>query len=101
MPNKLKRWERFHGRILDFVPAQPASMEDAQQLQAMYGRGVHIASDLLREIHNISLGSVRRICVNIDRVGEVAGKEGWATVTKALWGNRELFNGEAPLRRPR
>lgn len=99
MPNKLKRWERFHGRILDFVPAQPASFDDADHLRTLYGRGVEIADDMLTEIHRISRGSVRRICVNIDRVREVAAVEGWDIVDLKKWGQRELFTGEAPARR--
>ena len=100
MPRKLKVWERFHGRILDFVEAQSASMDDAHYLSAIYARGANIADDLLEHIHSISKGSVRRICVNLDRVGEAAVSLGWDTATKALWGNRELFTGEAPVRRP-
>lgn len=99
MPSKLKRWERFHGRILDFVPAQPASLDDASHLRALYGQGVEIADDLLTEIHRISRGSVRRICVNIDKVREVAAVEGLDRVTRKDWGGRELFTGDAPVRR--
>lgn len=98
MPAKLKRWERFHGRILDFVPAQPASMEDAAALRDLYSRGVDIADDILTEVHRVSQGSVRRICVNIDRIREQAATHGWGSVDKKTWGSRELFIGEAPAR---
>jgi len=99
LPVKLKKWERFHGRVLDFVPAQPASIEDAQHLSRLYATGIKVADDLLAEIHRISRGSVRRICVNLDRVRETACREDWDTVTKKTWGNRELYTGEAPHRR--
>lgn len=99
LPVKLKKWERFHGRVLDFVPAQPASMEDAQHLAKIYASGTDIAEDLLAEIHRIARGSVRRICVNLDRVRETACREDWTIVTKKAWGNRELYTGEAPHRR--
>jgi len=99
LPTKLKRWERFHGRVLDFVPAQPASMSDANHLRKLYARGVEVGDDLLEKIHHISRGSVRRICVNLDRVRETASVEGWDRVDCKAWGNRELYTGEAPHRR--
>ncbi len=37
MPNKLKRFERFHGRVLSWIPAQPVSLDDARLLAAGYG----------------------------------------------------------------
>lgn len=99
MPAKLKRWERFHGRILDFVQAQPANWDDACALRELYGRGANIEDCLLKEILRISRGSVRRICVNIDRVREETALQGWASVGKALWAGRELFTGDAPVRK--
>ena len=99
LPTKLKRWERFHGRVLDFVPAQPASTADAKHLRRLYARGIEVADDLLDEIQRISRGSVRRICVNLDRVREIASVEGWESVDRKMWGSRELYTGEAPTRR--
>lgn len=99
LPAKLKRWERFHGRVLDWVPAQPASMSDAKHLRKIYTRGMDVADDLLAEVHRVSRGSVRRICVNLDRIRETADVEGWQSVNKATWANRELYTGEAPHRR--
>ena len=99
LPGNLKRWERIHGRILDFVPAQPASFEDAQALRAMYATQVAIADDLLALAHEASKGSVRRICVNLERIKDVALKEARDTMDAAAWGGRPLFTGEAPARR--
>ena len=70
LPHKLKAYERVHGRMLDWVAAQPASLKDTQLLAAIYCRGIDLAPDMVAEIHRRSEGSVRRICVNLDRVFE-------------------------------
>lgn len=98
LPNKLRRWERFHGRIMAFAPALPADFEDAQALREMYC-SVAIDDDLLRQVHAASGGSVRRICVNLERIQEAARRDGVEAMTLETWGNRELFTGEAPRRR--
>lgn len=99
LPNKLERWERFHGRILDFVPAQPADLEDTAHLARLYCREVVINNDLLSKIHKASGGSARRICVNLERVQEEALAQGLDAICAADWGNRSLFTGQAPTRR--
>ncbi len=99
LPDKLTRWERFHGRILDWVPAQPADIEDARQLRRLYHPEVKIDDDLLARITDASKGSARRVCVNLARVEEFARETGLASVSATDWGNRTLFTGEAPARR--
>lgn len=99
LPNKLKRWERTHGRILDFIPAQPASFEDAQALRDLYCKKVKIANDLLNEICKSARGSVRRICVNLERIQQTAITMGKREITLADWGNTAFFTGDAPTRR--
>lgn len=99
LPNKLKRWERTHGRILDFIPAQPASFEDAQALHALYCGKVEVADDLLDKIWKLSRGSVRRICVNLERVRQTAITRGQRKISLEDWGDEDFFTGEAPSRR--
>lgn len=99
LPSKLKAWERFHGRVLEWVPAQPASLEDAEHLMALYVQEITLSPDLLAYLHKESNGSVRRICVNLDKVQREAIKEGWTQVDRALWGDRKLYTGDAPARR--
>jgi len=99
LPGSLKRWERFHGRILDFTPAQPADFDDALALRAMYANKVAVADDLLALVHKASGGSVRRICVNLELIQGVALKEGKTEMGLAVWNGRALFTGEAPARR--
>ena len=97
LPTKLKRWERFHGRILDFVPAQPASINDATELTKVYAPGITIAKPLLNKIHQVTRGSVRRVCVNLDSVREYCASIGINQVDEGQY-NRPFFTGEAPRR---
>lgn len=99
LPGKLKKFERFHGRVLEFAPAQPASVADAKALRDMYATKAAIADDLLALVHEQSKGSVRRICVNLERIQAHALDNGRAAIDLAAWGDNELYTGEAPARR--
>ncbi|HVT35747.1 MAG TPA: AAA family ATPase [Nevskiaceae bacterium] len=97
---KLRPFERFHNRMLEWVPAQPASMDDAKKLATLYCPGIKVADDLLTRVLDVSRGVTRRICVNLSRVAEFAALEAPKdnTVTLAMWGTRELSTGEARRR---
>ena len=98
LPQKLKRWERFHGRVLDWIPAQPADFDDCLHLSRLYCDGVVIREDLLKALHRSSRGSARRIVVNLNRVQVEAEQMGLEEIGLSEWGNREFFTGEAPKR---
>lgn len=101
LPQKLKLWERFHGRILAFVPALPVSLDDARLLTAVYAPGITYADDLLDYLVSLAHGSVRRVCVNIDQIREEAGAVG-ATHVDLAWCKPhgiKFYTGEAPKRR--
>ena len=99
LPNALLRWERIHSRVLEWVPAQPPDVQDALTLARRFSRdGITITDDMIRKIHAKSGASIRRICVNIERVQEYARENGLAEVDAATWGNRELYTGAAPSR---
>ncbi|OIO54624.1 MAG: hypothetical protein AUJ55_11700 [Proteobacteria bacterium CG1_02_64_396] len=99
LPQKLQRYERFHGRILDFFPAQPCSLDDALGLRALYCVRAQVGDDLLAAIVAASKGSVRRVCVNLERAQEFAEGHGLDTVTLGDWGSRDFFTGRPPARR--
>ncbi|WP_172298304.1 AAA family ATPase [Pseudoruegeria sp. HB172150] len=98
LPQKLKEWERVHGRMLDWVAAQPGDLSDVKHLAPIYARGIEIDADLQSAILRASHGSIRRICVNLDRVAEFARTRGITKMTLALW-QGDLFTGEAPTAR--
>ncbi|MDI3325604.1 ATP-binding protein [Pontibacterium granulatum] len=99
LPNKLKKWERFHGRILTWVPAQPVSLADARKLTPIYASAIQIDDDLLEHLVQLSGGSVRRVVVNLELIQETALTNGWEIVDRHTWGTTELYTGEAPKRR--
>lgn len=99
LPAKLEKTERVHGRVLDWIAAQPADLSDARHLARIYAPGLAIADDLLARIVGVGQGSVRRICVNIDRVREAALVDGLEAADLAWWGERELYSGRPPARR--
>lgn len=98
LPQKLKKWERFHSRVLSWIPAQPVSVADAAALAPIYCPDVHVAGDLLEHLVRIAVGSVRRVSVNLAAIAEAAAVEGWSSVDRAMWGERPLYTGEAPRR---
>lgn len=98
-PRKLKRWERFHNRILEWQPAEPSDLEDAKKLAKLYSPDVAIADDLLAQIVQVTRGVTRRICVNVEQVRHEAKKAGHKSADLKAWGSRQLYTGEAPLRR--
>lgn len=98
LPEKLERWERFHGRVLDWIPAQPADMDDCRHLANLYCREVSIGDDLLQAINAACKGSARRIVVNLDRVQSVAGERGFTEMNLTDWGTRTFWTGKPPVR---
>jgi len=99
LPDKLKKWERFHSRVLVWMRAQPVSLDDTEHLARLYCRDVEIAPDLLAEVQRLSHGSVRRVAVNVELIREETLKAGLRAMNRAGWGNRRLYTGEAPARR--
>jgi hypothetical protein len=98
LEQNLRAFERFHNRVLEWVPALPATIDDARKLRGLYCPDAKIADDLLQRIVTINHGVVRRICVNLERVHEFAKVEGLDQVTLKAWGDRALYTGEAPRR---
>jgi DNA transposition AAA+ family ATPase len=98
LPVKLKKYERFHGRVLQWAPAQPVTIEDAQALRRLYCTRATIADDLLAKITDTAAGSARRVVVNLELVQEEAAIQGWESVDLARWGKRDLYTGDAPRR---
>lgn len=96
LPVKLQRWERVHGRMLDWVAVQPAELDDVNQLAKIYARGIEVADDLKARLLDQSARSIRRVSINLAMVLEVANQQGWRRVGLKEWGNRAFFRGDAP-----
>jgi hypothetical protein len=93
LPNALRRWERVHGRMLDWIPAQPASLSDSKHLAKLYCPGVTIDEALLDAAHRKAGGSVRRVCVNLDRIRERAATSGLKAISLKEFEEAEFFDG--------
>lgn len=98
LPAGLARWERIHNRVLEWVPAQYATMADARALRDLYCDKVAIEDDLLAKIHEVSKGVARRICVNLERAQQAALGLGKKSINLTEWGKRPMYTGEAPVR---
>ena len=98
LPQKLKKWERFHSRVRSWIPAQPITLADAEMLLPIYCPNIHVGTDLLEHLVKLSGGSGRRVSVNLSDICEKASLEGWDRVTRAEWGDRAIYTGEAPRR---
>lgn len=72
LPKKLERWERFHGRVHSWVPAQAANAADAALLAAIYASKVSIESEVLEQLVGAVRGSTRRTCTNLEMLGQRA-----------------------------
>ncbi len=96
LPTSLMRWERVHGRMLDWVAAQPAEMADVTQLMPIYAAGIELGDDLKARLLEQSGGSLRRVSTNLSHVREIALTLGLTRVGLREWGARAFFRGEAP-----
>lgn len=99
LPQNLQQWERIHGRMLDWVAAEPAEMRDVTLLADIYARGVTLDDDMKTLLFRESKGSIRRICVNLARVAEFGRTRGKPVIAAADWGKQGFFTGEAPAPR--
>ena len=99
LPQKLQKWERFHGRIMDWSQAQPADIADAVALNAHYCPDITVRDCLLNILVEQARGSVRRIVTNLDQIDQFARAEGLKEVTAADWGQRPLHTSHAPAPR--
>ena len=99
LPQKLQKWERFHGRIMDWAQAQPADIDDAKSLVQHYTSGLIVEDDLLQLLVDQARGSVRRIVTNLDRINKFARGEGLKQIGLNDWGKRPLHVSQAPATR--
>lgn len=90
LPAKLKKWEKFDGRVLDTFYAEPVGLADARTLaEHTYGAGL-FADDILAHVADIAEGSVRRVNNNLGLIYETALALGWDAITRERWGDRPL-----------
>jgi len=99
LEDNLTHYERFHNRVLKWVGAQPASIEDAHLLKALYCDKVDVGDDIVSAIMKANRGCTRRICINLYNVQEFAIEQGLDRISMTEWGNRAFYTGKTEKRR--
>lgn len=99
VPSSLAKLERLHNRVLEWVPAQPATLDDLRNLAKASYPNLHIADDLLEDLRNKVRGCLRRVAVNLYKIYNETQSRAMDSIDLAGWGNRVWFTGEAPVRR--
>lgn len=88
LPNTLKRWERVHNRMLDWVKAKPCNEADCRQLAKVYCAGVSVSDDLLEKVRVAVDGCTRRVCINLDHIREFAEGRSLTEIDAAAYKGR-------------
>lgn len=96
LPTKLSKWERFHGRIMEWTAAPAADANDVRVLAGFYCPSLTIDDELLDLVHAKAKGSVRRIATNLELIKDEAANQGITSIGLKQWGKRQLYTGEAP-----
>ncbi|MOA46424.1 hypothetical protein D3C78_1689310 [compost metagenome] len=99
VPASLAKKERLHNRVLEWVPAQSATLEDMRLLATHSYPKLQIHDDLLEDLRRAVRGCLRRIVVNLYHVYSEASAMCLESIDLAQWGSRGWYTGEAPVRR--
>lgn len=83
--NMKGRHNTVHRRVLHWIEAQPASLEDCRALARLYCRAIEVGDDLLEHINRTVEGCTGRVAVNLNTVAERAKVKGWSQATLATW----------------
>lgn len=99
LPIKLAKFEQFHSRVLYWVDAQPATIDDVRQLAPIYAPDAVIAADLMEMIRKHSGGSIRRMANNLTRANELSFELAKPSIGLVDWGKRGFDTGVTPQAR--
>lgn len=72
LPQKLRRWERIHNRMYDWVQAQPADLREVGILAGLKCPHLVLSGELQQLILERSHGRARRVVTNLAHVAEFA-----------------------------
>lgn len=99
LPRNLEKWERVHGRVLAWLPAEPACLEDVDLLAKIYAPEVDLDVNFQKLLLKESKHSIRRVCVNLELVSEYSKVHGGNVVDLATWKERKFIPCHAPAPR--
>jgi len=98
LPGMLEAEARVHGRMMDWVAAEPTGLEDARLFAGHHCQGIAIAEDLLERVVEAARGSARYVCTNLAKIAEFARVNNLTSLDAASY-TEKLFTGQAPKRR--
>lgn len=96
LPQKLRRWERVHSRILEWVAAEPATLDDVKFLAQIYAPNVTISEELKGKLLAASAGSLRLVSTNLANLAGFAAVKGLPHIGSAEWAGQRFHTGQAP-----
>lgn len=99
LPQQLRRWERVAGRMLSWVAAEEATMQDVDLLAPIYAPNLTLAFDLKQALLTASRGSIRNVSTNLANVAGVAAMKGVRGLGLSDWGQKPFHSGDAPMPR--
>ena len=98
LPQRLQAWERVHGRMLAWVEAEPATIDDVGHLAKVYAPRVEITAELRAAVLESSRQSMRYISTNLAAIAEFAAVRGLPRMGLADW-TGAFHTGEPPVLR--
>lgn len=98
LPQRLQAWERVHGRMLAWVEAEDATLEDVGHLAKVYAPGVELVPELRKKLLDESQASMRYISTNLAAIAEFAAARDLRRMTIADW-TGAFHTGEPPTLR--
>lgn len=100
LPEKLKKWELVHSRVLQWQQAEYATAEDARMLADIYAPDIEIADDLIGVVVQRNRGVARRIANDLAHIHEQCNLQALQQIDAAMWGKAAFPRNEPPLPRP-
>lgn len=95
LPQRLRRWERVHSRILIWTAAQPGTKDDFEHLRKLRCPDLNIDAKVTKKVLEASRGSLRRMTTNLVLIRRQAEVKGITNVTEKDL-DQSFYTGEAP-----
>lgn len=96
LPQTLRRWERVHNRMLDWVAAQPADLREVGLLAQLKCPQIKILPEVQQIVLERSQARARRIVVNLRQISEYALSSGKDVIDAEDARRITFYSGEAP-----
>lgn len=99
LPSKIGKFEKIHNRILQWIPAQPCDISDAEKLSKIYAPDLDIEKALLERVVKKTSGVTRRICTTLTDISHFAKNNGQSSISDQDYTN-PIFTQQIPRGRP-